>query len=183
MTMLSNISQSELYIAHPKAEEIRLQKVQKHIADKISWIDLSFGKAYRNQQQDGKYVPEVYIGDNEYIPLPPDDSLNFSFLDVAQVGTYEEGLLSNLPVNIVFAVDLQRIYPSLNNRAEIEVREEVTRILYEIPNWLTITGWKEGVRNVFDSYNFSIQEFLVDMQPKYVFSIQANIIFESNKTC
>jgi hypothetical protein len=69
--------------------EALIDRHLKKIAESLgalSWMDRNFVRAYRHRfRKDGTVQPFVYVGNDEYLPVMPDDELgNYSFVYVEE---------------------------------------------------------------------------------------------------
>ena len=75
------------YKDNPVLLDKALQDMQKHLLEKLPWLNKAFGRAYRfaEHRPDGeKFIyPAAYIGNGEYVSLLPNDNFgNFVWFDV-----------------------------------------------------------------------------------------------------
>lgn len=118
-----------------------IQELQLLLAERLSWLSVSYGKAYRGSRREGGktvYFPEVYDGGREYRDVLPNDSVQaqsfFYPRDPATTGATEPGGTS-LPlaqtVDFLFWGNLERIEPGKDYRYEAELLADVLRVLNE----------------------------------------------------
>lgn len=177
---LTKINPELLYISNPVGEVKRVQDLQKSFKANIDWIEKSFGIAYREQIQDGEYLPEIYIGNNEYIEVLPDDKLTgmcfFDVLDEIAVGENNNTFSAN--VNIVFFVNLKKAFPTLNHRADAEARQNAINVIKQHQRGWTINNIVKGVDNVYARYDWKEPEALIDKQPYHVFALECTVNYD-----
>lgn len=75
------------YKENPVLLDKALQDMQKHLLNKLPWLNKAFGRAYRfaEHRPDGeKFIyPAAYIGNSEYVSLLPNDNFgNFVWFDI-----------------------------------------------------------------------------------------------------
>jgi hypothetical protein len=185
MTQIRNIDVSKLLKDNPVGIDKPIQKLQISLGDKIPWLDKSFGRAYRNEDmQRGKYLPEIFIGNNEYIDVFPDDLTALCFFDVDEGTTSElDNQLYQNTVRIVFSLDLEKAFPNLDYRADEEAVFDVINFIQSYSSrWRDIKAIK-GVTNVYKRYNWDLPEALIDMQGYFVFAIEATVTYDYLKSC
>ena len=170
------------YITSPIGIDKPIQKLQKHLLSKVSWLTTganpyNFGRVYRNETKDG-IVPEVYDSNNEYINILPDDNVNgMCFFDVPN-DIELVNRSANTSINIVFFINLEKSFPNVANRADEnainDIIQNCERYGFELQS--VIKGTK-----VFDAFNYS-RKYLDDMQPYFIFAIECDLNYEYNVT-
>lgn len=181
-TRLKNIDPTTLYIDNPVAEYNRVQKMQKALAKKVTWLEKAFGIAYREQNRGLEgFRPELYLGNNEYIEVFPDDSITgMCFFDVedliSRTGDADRNFVAT--INIIFFVNLGEAYPSLQHRADAEARQEVINVLRKYDYGFSINNIVKGVDNVYDRYSWTKPHAKIDKQPFHVFAIECDVTYD-----
>lgn len=129
-----------------------------------------YGRAYRNQKAEG-YIPEVYVGGNEYREVYVDDSVA-----VISFFGYERGKFlkqNEADVSLIFAANLNSLKPAILHRADEEVRNDVFNFLVDaVGNLNTPIATITGIANVYAEYTGyrSIESIkLRDMHPFHCF--------------
>lgn len=118
-----------------------IQELQLLLAQQLTWLSVSYGKAYRGSRKDGSktvYFPEVYDGGREYRDVLPNDNVQaqsfFYPRDPATTGASEPSATA-LPlaqtVDYIFWGNLERIEPGKDYRYEAELLQDVLRVLTE----------------------------------------------------
>lgn len=124
-------------IANAQTIDLAISCLQKNLANKLEWLDHSFGRAERLVKIiNGKkyYSPNVYVGGNEYRDVSPDSDLgNFSFftIDDPQTVDWMPGIQSDLsaPMSIIVWFDMRRVTGDDNNRNTEAVKNEILNAL------------------------------------------------------
>lgn len=138
--------------------DIPIQKYQSVLYNQLKPIwgftDSTFnlyGRAYRNQTQDG-YTPEIYKGHNEYNDSYFDDTLAGSaFFGLGETTKVTNAdILAN--VFVIFMVNLNKIKPGTTRNDE-EVRIDVERIALTNINGFFLTGIITGIDQVFKEFS------------------------------
>lgn len=121
--------------------DAEIQRLQLLLAERLPWLAVSYGKAYRSGQVlSGKtrYVPEVYAGNGEYRDVLPNDNVQaqsfFYPRDPATTGAQEPNALSlslTQTVDYIFWGNLRRIDPTKDYRFEGELLQQVLQVLTE----------------------------------------------------
>jgi hypothetical protein len=110
-----------------------------------------YGRAYRNQTQDG-YTPELFIGGIDYYDTFFDDTLSAnSFFGVGDVTTIKDGS-STADCFLIFCVNLQKVKPG-NDRNDEAVHVDVQKLCIAEPYGFRATGWVTGIDSVFKEYS------------------------------
>ena len=177
---IKNLDPTTLYITNPVGEVKRIQALQKSFQSNVAWVEKSFGKAYRSEIQEGEYVPEIYIGNDEYIEVLPDDEVSgmcfFDVQDEIQVSNNNNTFDAN--INIVFFVNLKKAFPDLLYRADAEVRQDIINVINQHQRGWEMNTIITGVENVYSRYGWTEPEALIDKQPYHVFSIECNVKYD-----
>jgi hypothetical protein len=128
-------------IEHPVGLDREIQRLQLLLLAELSWLQLSYGKAYRGSRKVGskvQYYPEVYAGEGEYRDVLPNDNVQsqaFFYPTGPAVNPEREPIPGTLglrqPVDIIFWANLQRIDPTAKHRIEHELLLDVLRVLNE----------------------------------------------------
>lgn len=143
----------------------------------------SYSRAYRNQTKDG-YIPEVYIGDNEYSnDLFLDDRIKaLSFFNVADNTPFVNGRFS-ANVSLVFSLNLAKISPGADRQDE-KVRQSVIQIVQNVKLFgFQFTGVETGMDSVFREYTGTRSNDGLkyrDMHPFHSFRLNFTVVYKSN---
>jgi len=182
----------------PKGIDQPIQRLQKLLYDRLSakwglngdqyWQ--AYGRAYKNQAQVG-YLPEVYVGGNEYREVYYDDNFAvISFFTISDRRTFEVGMETS--VAWIVSLDLTRVKPVRADRVDEEVHADVLGEL-RVPRFgFTLTGLQTGIDNVYREYELYRQSSgqvsntdsikYRDMHPLHVFRVDMNLIYQ-NSNC
>lgn len=149
-----------------------------------------YGRAYKNQQKDG-YIPEVYIGENEYREVYYDDQFAvISFFAVGDERDYRNGYVAD--VSLIFSVDLSRVHPGSTDRVDEKIHAEVLSWLDKPRFGFTLEGLVTGIDNVYREFVLYRQHtgmksntggiMFRDMHPLHCFRVNMNLVFQ-NSNC
>jgi hypothetical protein len=118
-------------IEHPVGLDREIQRLQLLLLAELSWLQLSYGKAYRGSRKVGskvQYYPEVYAGEGEYRDVLPNDNVQsqaFFYPTGPAVNPEREPIPGTLglrqPVDIIFWANLQRIDPTIFRGFSLEL--------------------------------------------------------------
>lgn len=110
-----------------------------------------FGRAYRNQTEDG-YTPEQYLGNGEYKDLYWDDALKaMAFFGVKEESSVNAGTITS-DCHLIFMVNIKKL-KSGNERQDEEIRNDVEKLCIAYQNEFTLIGVSTGVDTVFSEYS------------------------------
>ena len=143
----------------------------------------SYGRAFLNKRDDKGNegdVPELLTsGNNEYIDVLPDSGTDgHSFFIVKNSPEFLGGSFYSAEVSIYFAVNLRKLYPSINERAVEYLHRDVTRqISYSSP--FQITTYEQGLP-AFDEF-VRVKE-IDNMSPYYLVRFDMEIEYNLNCT-
>jgi hypothetical protein len=185
-TRLKQLDPATLYIENPVAEVNRVQGLQKKLASKVDWLEKAFGIAYREQKKvdSGDFAPQIYLGGKEYLEVYPDDSVSgMCFFDVEDEIALSQEDKRNFTarINIVFFVNLEKAFPTLEHRADAEARQAVINVLLKYGHGWQIQEIVKGVDNVYSRYNWVKPHAKIDKQPFHVFSLECEVIYDCYK--
>lgn len=134
-----------------------IQDIQNVLTEKLSWLDIAFGKAYRlvEHRTDGdKFVyPAAYSGQGEYVSLLPNDNYgNFSWFDIYD----PQIILANIQSRpqftfkgaLIFWYDLSKIYEDDSVLYTEEIKDEIISIL-TTPGFIK-TGGQFTIDNIYE---------------------------------
>lgn len=143
-----------------------IQDIQDALAEKLTWLNYAFGRAYKlvEHRSDGsKFVyPAAYVGNSEYASLLPNDNFgNFAWFDIYDPQEIEASVRS-LPKftfsgAVVFWFDLNSIFPDADAMYTEEVKDEIVRVLtgpgiVKSQGRLEITKIYERFENIYQGY-------------------------------
>jgi hypothetical protein len=178
---------------NPKGIDIVIQKIQVKVYDYLvdTWdIDdpnyISYGRVYRNQDKDGKYIPEAYVSDNEYVdPLYNDKEMCLctSFFGVGSDQQSLGGGLFTAKCHIIFSLNIAQLKPGIIHRADEEVHIDCLDALRKALPFDTITNlitWNDNVFREYNGYKAQNGIIFTDMHPKHNFRINFDLTFINN---
>ena len=123
----------------PTGLDAEIQRLQLLLLERLPWLQVSYGKAYRSGSvlnKKTRYVPEVYDGNGEYRDVLPSDNVAaqsfFYPRDPATTGATEPGrigLAFTQAVDFIFWGNLTRIDPTKAYRFESELLRDVLAVL------------------------------------------------------
>lgn len=184
-------------VANPVGIDIPVKKLQEKIHRElmVKWgLDPNdsiqnaryecYGRCYRNRKQTG-YVAEVYIGNSNYKDVYWNDELNaISFFGIGS--SVRNKINDQTDVHLIFFVNLEKLKPSLTNRADEEVRLDVLNTIGKFNFGFTYTGFELGIENVLREYPGSYRSErlkYVDMHPVHCFRLNFTLTYNINKIC
>ena len=134
--------------------------IQRGLADNLAWLDHSFGRAWRLAKMvNGRreYTPNVYIGNNEYLPVMPDEGLgNFSFFVLSDPQDIEWSAhvqsLMTAPFSLIVWVDVRTVVENRNTeQIKAEILNALGRLLIRDGSF-ELTRIHETAENVYKGY-------------------------------
>lgn len=178
---------------NPRGIDIKIDRIAKKVHDYLlsAWgIDSSsyfcFGRVYRNQDSQGRYIPEAYKGKKEYSdPLYNDKSICTSFFGVDTDMQSLGGGDFTAQCHLIFSLNIAKIKTDIAHRADEEIHIDCLNALRSGLDWDSITEIVTGLNVVFAEYNgFKSQDGVIftDMHPKHVFRINFDLTF-NNTNC
>ncbi|QNH60748.1 hypothetical protein [Hymenobacter sediminicola] len=157
-------------LPNPVGLDSEIQKLQLLLAERLGWLQVSYGKAYRHsEKRNGKTLtlPKVYAGESEYRDVLPNDNVAaqsfFLPRDPASVSEAQEPMMGTLPlvqtVDYIVWGNLTRIDETKAYRFEAELQRDVLRVL---------NGAGVLVQRVFTTPEEVFRGFSVELIPEHV---------------
>jgi len=138
----------------------------------------AFGRIYRNKK-DNQFIAEAYAGDGEYKEVYWNDELSaISWFGQSNITKLDVRYKTN--VHLVFFVDLAKLKPDIQHRADEEVRNDVQRIVGRGLYGFTYESTEVWLENVLREYPGSRREnrlSAVDMHPVHCFRMNFSLIY------
>jgi hypothetical protein len=170
----------------PVGKDVSIQRLQSRLHGLLltAWgIDTSeyasYDRCYANKKSNG-YVAEVYVGNNEYREVYWDDNYSaMSFFGVSERETFN--MIYEVPIHLIFFVDLSKIKPSNTNRADEEARKDVLDIIGKGMFNFTFQSIETRVENVLREYRSTLADkrlVKIDMHPIHSFRINLSLKYD-----
>lgn len=140
-----------------------------------------YPRCYRNKQPGGIYRAENFEGGKDYRSAYWDDTLSVvSFFGLAS--TEKHGMTEKVSVHLIFFVDLKKLKPAINHRADEEVRKDVQLIAEQNMYGFTYQSTEMWSENVLREYVGSARELesKIDMHPVHCFRINFDLYYNKN---
>jgi hypothetical protein len=183
---MSNVLKSS-----PKGIDTWIQKIQTHLYPTVcaKWgvndaTYNSFGRAYNNATKDG-YVPEAYVGKNEYRELFYDDTVSATSFFIVGDTVTTTNRANMADVSIIFMVNLAKIKPGVNRNDEEAHIDIVTQLVGTIYGFM-YTGMTVGINQVFKEYSGwkkTIGIKFTDTHPQHCFRINFKLQYNPFLNC
>ena len=156
------------YKENPVLLDKILQDIRKFLSNKLRWLNLAFGRAYKmvEYKPDGsKFTyPAAYNGNGEYISLLPNDNFgNFSWFDIYDPQKITETARSSPQYTfsgaMIFWYNSDSIYEDKSVLYTEEIKNEIIKAL-TTPGIITsmghisVTGIYESFENVYKGYDY-----------------------------
>jgi hypothetical protein len=164
----------------PVGKDVAIQRFQTRLHTSLlaAWTAIDtdkyacYDRCYPNKKVNG-YVAEVYNGNNEYQPVYWDDNYSvISFFGISDKEVFN--MMMEIPVHLVFFVDLSKVKPDNTNRADEEVRRDVLSIIGKGLLGFTFQSLEIRIENVLKEYKSTLVDDrlkTVDMHPVHCFRI------------
>lgn len=177
----------------PKGIDVPIQRIQNKMHGKLIslWgIDETkyncFCRCYRNQDEQGLYIPEFYTGQDgkEYI-----DALMHDFVYVSSffgIGTEIQSLggkTFKASCHLIFSLNIKQLRAAIPHRGDEEIHIDVLQALRQSLSSDTITTVITGMDNIFREYTgFRSQKAIrfEDKHPKHCFRINFDLTYTNN---
>ena len=182
------IQEMNYLLSNPVGIDQEIQAIQTYLYDNLlgDWGDIdAHGRAYKNRKKLG-FLPEVFLGNNEYKNAFYDDNENskgIMFFLENQDHTTLDGQKFKTRVKICFMLNLDKVALD-TERADAEVQNTVIWLLNSNPTTqYRITGIEKTVRNIFNGYAYTDVELETDMHPLHSFAIIGDLEYYLNEKC
>lgn len=177
-------------LKRPIGIDTDIQSIQQDIFNFLStrWKgELSgYGRIFKNKDEnDGTIYPQWRTEGGEYKKdVYHDDKYSgaFSFID-SDLSPSEDGFVYVSDVKCVFMLNLTKVLPSSEDRADSEAQRDVVEILRELaPGKFSIIEIQKGISNVYSGFNQDKIKDL-DIQPYHCFSVNIKLSYNINDKC
>lgn len=174
---------------NPVGIDVAIQKLQTFLHNKLTGVVLwnnattykCYGRCYRNKKDTG-YIAENYEGGIEYKEVYWDDSLSaVSFFGVS--GQIKHDIKEQVSVHLVFFVNLKKLKPAINHRADEEVHKDILQLIGNTLFDFEYTGMEFSIENVLREYPGSRRDDwlkFVDMHPVHCFRLNFDLVYDKN---
>lgn len=168
----------------PLGIDAKIKFIQDALHGHLGFSNVDFyGRVQKSLNKDSKtYIPEVHVSKTERKEVYYDDAIapggNVFFVEEDDKHTTKDGVVFVAKVKIVFMLNLDKVYPNANNRADTEVQDHCLKLVRRL-KILDITAVEKGVSNVLKGFNIENVK-LNDMQPYHIFSINGELKYMFN---
>jgi len=150
----------------------------------LSWN--CYDRAYKNQLKDG-VIPEVYIGNSGSVAVSKDyqevlinDSVAIQSFFILGDQVKITGKTATGQVSLIMMVDISKVKPTNSNRADEEIRNDVTRLCMTERYGFKISGIGTGIDQVFKEFSGWRKKQGIagrDMYPFHCFRIDFDVAY------
>lgn len=158
----------------------KIKIMQDVLFQHLGFDDVDFyGRVHKVIAKDGKgFKPEVYISNTERKEVFYDDRNapggNVFFVDNDE-HTTTDGKRFFAKVKVVFMLNLNKVAPKKNYRADSEIQNKAVELLMKLKA-IEITSIEKGLENVLSDFNIERLK-KNDLQPYHTFSINGNLYY------
>ena len=158
----------------------KIKIMQDVLYQHLGFDDVDFyGRVHKVIAKDGKgFTPEVYISNTERKEVFYDDRNapggNVFFVDNDE-HTTTDGRRFFAKVKVVFMLNLNKVAPKKNYRADSEIQNKAVELLMKLKA-IEITSIEKGLDNVLSDFNIERLK-KNDLQPYHTFSINGNLYY------
>jgi hypothetical protein len=174
---------------NPVGIDVAIQNLQTHLHKQlvVKWgltgandpLYECYGRVDRNKKDAG-YVAEMYIGNNEYKEVYWNDTLKaISWFGISGKTTFD--VQNKVDAHLVFFVDLGKLKPSIDHRADEEVRNEIQKLFGNSLLGFSFDSIELWIDNVLREYPGSRRDErlkAVDMHPVHCFRINLKLFYK-----
>lgn len=146
----------------------------------FSKID-GYGRVYKNLRE-GKYIPEVYKGNNSYKEVYYNNQSCFFFI-VDEEHRSEDEVVFQADCIIAFMLKLTDIKVN-TERLDAEVKRDVVSIIRNTNYDIKINKYISGIENVFRGFDTDVlKDSNLDLHPMHVFGIGCTLNYYITDKC
>lgn len=170
-------------INNPIGIDAKIQKVQGFIHDRIGWENIdAFGRVFKIPSKTKGDTLEAFIGKKEYKDVFLNDKVNATifFIEDSEHKT-DEGILFTNTVSVVFMVNLKKLYPDVENRADLNAQQDALRLVKK-SRIIKAPRIEKDLAQILSKINIENLK-LSNMQPYHVFAIEGDISYYLNSNC
>lgn len=178
-------------LVNPELIDLALQEIQTNLMSSLSWLTYAYGKAERRIYDKGIVAPAVYVGNEEYLKLFPDEHLGcFSFFIVKDGSDFlvdRQAIEGNAEFSLVVWFDFTKVFPDdhdqRNTRNVIKLVTDVFRTKsFRYSSVLFESVFEDG-NNIYKGFSDKEIENQFLMRPFGGFRLQGKIQYFSNPQC
>jgi len=174
---------------NPVGIDVVIDNIQRKIYElKDLWeVELNGYPRCQILVREGKKTIEAYLGDNEYSGSLIFAEENKFFILAGESIEHISNTYYKTTIEIYFILNLDEIYPSVEHRADEEVRVDVLNVLNTIP-CINVSTVEHNSDKVFARFNSRISqnyehESTDDMQPYHYFKVLIDVLeYDINQT-
>jgi hypothetical protein len=140
----------------------------------VGKVNQFYGRVFRNENEEGKIIPEWWISGNEYKEVLTDDTKDAQcFFDVLPASEVMGNDLKS-EIQIYFMVNLYSLYPTYTRT---EASEQVIRdvLNYTKGTVLRVTRGFES----FKTWDYPQSSWRGDMSPYFLFRVDFTLIYNN----
>jgi len=137
----------------------------------------AYGRCYVIEQDSEKTV-RFFKTPKEYQTVSVAERNKFFFLN-RNIAKKVDTLNYETTLELIFIVDVVKLKPQIDHRADIEVQADVELILNQFDN-VWVESLEVGYENALRGIKYIQAD---DMQPYYVFKYNLNVLYNMNEEC
>lgn len=176
--------------------DVPIQQVQEYIYERLSSVwgytegDWNcYGRAYRNKDEKGMYVPEPYTGQQniEYADALYNDRIKCtSFFGESDMENQILGGDMKANVHLIFALNIAKTKPSIPHRCDAEIHADVIRCLQSMGGLcqgIQLVQWFDSVYREYTGDKVRKLATMTDTHPAHCFRINFTVTFNNALDC
>ena len=161
-------------INNPKGIDAEIQRIETSLYNNLGYSNIeAYGRCYVIEKDDNT-VPVYYLGNKEYREVTLNDALEMSFFFIERPTSAKASGFYTTPVDIIFLLDLEKLKPELNHRADEELKAEIDKILVKNTQF-TLTEVKKGL-DALEGFDHDLK----DMQPYSFLKFTGTLKYQIN---
>lgn len=167
---------------NPIGLDALIARIQTRLYNELNtlWgIELeSYERCYILADKDGKKDVKRHVKGKEYELISVAEENKFFFLQKGRA-IKEDAIFFKTDLELIFILDLQKIYPSKLHRSDLEVQNDIEEIINQFDN-----VYVDSIESGYDKALIGITyEQENDMQPYCVFKFNLKVSYDMSETC
>jgi len=158
-----------------KGIDVSIERIRLELETKFQTLDSSFiayGRTFRNERKK-KSIPEIFVGGKEYQETLFNDKIagHCFFYHNSDINLQKDQF-GKTDISIYFAVNLEKLYPLVDERATEYLHENIMQEIAKTPFKVSKIG------TGFESWDkFKLSDSKDNLQPYYLCRVDLEIFF------
>ncbi len=167
---------------NPVGIDRMIDRMQTLIYDELGWLEYDcFPRVYANEHFDRGLIPEHFefprdVDIDEYTDVFLNDNIYAQSIFLTEDMLEVNNKQFKTKVHLIFHVNLNDLYPSIEHRADEEAHVQVIKAVDKIP-FVKIEKLVKGIRNVYSGMRIS-NILDSDLHPFHCFKLELELVYK-----